>query len=237
MGTIIWSGKEWATQYPWCVDPVHDEADKRCDCWYDESQISIDKNNQLSLNIGWNPRTFNIHGEDVLVNHGVGVIVSKDSYGYGYLKTEAQMPVGIGCWSAFWMFEENTCIPEIDIEMYSKDGTYHNSCLRPQDIESCIHCDPSANLPETKPKAPWFCIFNRNPSMSFNDYGIYWTENSLEFYINGKCWYQVRNQKIIEYLRGRRMTVILDIHIDCRYLEQFAINAPFIANYFTYFAR
>ena len=228
---IIWSGYEWLTRQPW--GDHHTDPNQACKCWYDPSAIMINSSNQLKLDILQHPKTFD---DGMTLEYGIGIITSIRSFGYGVYKIQAMLPQGVSLWPAFWMYEYNKCIPEIDIfEGYSMDTGYKRKCtLKKWNVESCIHTDPSLNLPRVRAEAPCIWNFNIDPSQRFNEYSFFWTPDRVEFYINGECVRKVKDKAIISHLRDRKMTVILNNHISCKYIDNFNIISPFIINHFDY---
>lgn len=230
-----WKGISWRTSQPW--GQVHDNKEARADCWYDPTQVNINAQGQLILNIGVNPKTFNINGVPTMVKYGIGLVSSIQCFGYGLYEIRAKLPVGKGLWPAFWMYEKDRCIPEIDVfEGYSKTGRYYNTCLRPAAVQSCFHSEPELNLPRIPAQSPWFWNFNTNPSKGFNTYTLIWNENQMDFYINNKCVRRIKDNLILEYCRGRQMMVILNTHADWnfRHILEWDDNNPFVIDYFTY---
>jgi beta-glucanase (GH16 family) len=140
------------------------------------------------------------------------------------------MPVGVGLWSAFWLYDN--CNPEIDFEMYSMNGDYRKCFLRPYAVETCLHTEPEYELKRFPARAPLFSQFNSNPDGDFHVYTIRWKYDLLEWYIDGVRVRRLKDKKTLRYLQDRKMTAILNTYIDGRYQEKFRINSPMEVRYF-----
>lgn len=226
--TITWSGHEWLTRLGW--GSMHDDPAKRNDCWMDPSQLKITNTGSLLLNIAHNPKTMTLNGVETTANYGAGTISSIQTFGYGTYTICAKMPVGVGLWSAFWLYDN--CNPEIDFEMYSMGGDYRKCFLRPYAVETCLHTEPEYELKRFPARAPLFSHFNHDPSAGFHEYTIRWKSNLLEWYIDGVRVRRLKDEKTLRYLQDRKMTAILNTYIDGRYQEKFRINSPMEVRYF-----
>lgn len=84
--------------------------------WFDPSGVSIDSS---GVNFVWTGNKLTA-ANGTIINNGIGFILSKDSYGYGYYEWELLMPKGVGFHNAIWLSGKNSWPPEIDImEGYS----------------------------------------------------------------------------------------------------------------------
>lgn len=238
---IEWSGYKWLTRQRW--GSVHDEADKRVDCWYDPDSVRVLNNDQLELSIHYNPKNFDINGQTITAHYGVGLITCETDFGYGKFEVECKMPKGKGLWPAFWMYNPTAgemAKPEIDIfEGYSdKKGNYRECCsfLRPYNVESCLHLESGLGLPKTPAQKPWIWDFNSNPSDGFHKYSLNWTTELIEFKIDNKTVRYIDDQDIVNYCSNRKLILLLNTHIDGNFANTFEIDEknPFLINYFSY---
>lgn len=117
----------------------------------------------------------------------------KFSFKYGYIETRALVPKCSGCWPAFWILPYTPQFawpPEIDIYEYvdSSKFPYPYSTLHwiPDNVsEGDDHPDHHASALEE--------YFNTTPGGKVNDftggwhtYGMLWTKNYVEFYLDGE---------------------------------------------------
>ena len=108
MRTFEWCGYEWITQERW--GQIHPE---KSHWWYDESCVSVDKQNHLHLKTKYNPKRF----EELNLTSpiGVGLVSCTNKFKYGVFSIEAKLPHGKNLWPAFWMWSWDSWPPEIDV--------------------------------------------------------------------------------------------------------------------------
>jgi beta-glucanase (GH16 family) len=227
---FFWMGRWWWTRERW--GSIH--AQKKW-IWYDPSCIHILKNNQLALSVRYNPKYFDtING---FSNFGTGQICSVDDFGFGKFTIEAKLPTGVGTWPAFWMYSPEDWPPEIDIfEGYSRDNYYANNRLfsRKYKILNCLHLRDEWNLKGGEPEAPPVNVFKGHPAETFNEYSLIWTDLELTFLINGNIIRRITDREILARFAGYKMMVLLNNHVDGRYLNKFTVGQPFLINFFGY---
>lgn len=227
MKKINWSNESWLTRERW--GELHPQKSFN---WYDPKAILIRENGNLELNIHRNFREFPEHG--VNSEYGTGLICSEKRFGHGFYEIEAKQPVGVGLWTAFWLYPTENWPPEIDIfEGYSKDNNYTPSCfLKKYQIGSCVH------LLEGNFKQRFIhkcnVIWNGKPHESFNKYALLWTSEKLTFYVNGHIVRTITNKKALTELNKYKMQVVINNHIDPHYLSEFKIVKPFVIKYFKF---
>jgi beta-glucanase (GH16 family) len=128
---------------------------------------------------------------------------------YGYFEMEAKLPVGMGTWPAFWLFNHDGAAPyrpEIDIlEAYSGGGpnsgwsdanlhpTAYASTVWPNGIDGGGYAGTRThqNLGDL--------------SAGFHKYGVKWEPGKQTFYFDGKEVYS------INVSMGSRMYILLDL--------------------------
>jgi len=223
---INWSGYEWLTRERWGI--VH--PDKGWN-WYDPSCVNV-HNGVLNLDIKYNPKTFVIDDTTIYSTYGTGLICCESDFDFGTFEIKAKLPEGTGLWPAFWVYPSNAHPPEIDIfEGYSGERDYKSRCfLKPYRVESCTHSRIKADKPVRK---PWFWQLP-NPYKNFNTYTLKWSADELAFLINGKTIRRITNKKTLKELAGYKMRIIINNHIEGRFLNKFNIKSPFIIEYFKY---
>jgi beta-glucanase (GH16 family) len=224
---INWKGYKWLTQERW--GKVHPDKPYN---WYDPNCVRIDDKDRLVLDIIPNPRVFNIDGKIVKSPYGTGLVCCETNFSFGRFEISAKLPMGVGLWPAFWLYPSDGWPPEIDIiEGYSGTKDYETGCfLKPYNIESCIHSAIGAGQPVRR---YWFYQLD-DPDRSFNTYALVWQPDELIFLINNKVVRRIKNKDILNELSKHKMRVIINNHIDGRYLDKFKIISPFLIEYFEY---
>jgi beta-glucanase (GH16 family) len=217
--------------------------------WYDPSCVNVDGGGTLCLSIKKNPREFDLPGKGIVRSeYGIGLVSSVDYFGYGTYSILASLPKGRGLWPAFWIYDHNDWPPEIDIfEGYSgRRGDYKNGILKriiyPYAIESCFHSHGHLPIPRVRPKSPcWLnliggvCNIEFNP-FDYNTYSLIWTPVALIFKINGFIVREIRDPRIMEYLKDRKMRVLINTHIHGPYKDNFTAETDFKIVYFEHIA-
>lgn len=140
----------------------------------------------------YQPKKFYNIDREISIPHGVGLVVSKKYFKYGYFECEAKLPKGVGLWPAIWLSDYKTWPPEIDIlEGYSNDRGKYKSKL-----ETNIHYGVEVN----KMSSGASKHILRNPDKSYHKYGVSWTQNSIKFYYDGWLVRVVTDKKILDWL-------------------------------------
>jgi beta-glucanase (GH16 family) len=101
-----------------------------------------------------------------------GVITTESSFSqlYGYFQMTATLPAGTGYWPAFWLLPANLSgTDELDVmEELGSNPTQYTATLH----------SPAAGITSA-------IIPTGNLSAGPNTYGMYWTPQSISFYLNG----------------------------------------------------
>jgi beta-glucanase (GH16 family) len=251
---ILWSERKWKISTDWGY--IHPEEKPRANCWHDASATYVNKNNQLILDIHWNPKDEpdrSVPPEDydkypkLHADYGVGKAESVDRFGLGTYEIRACLPQGNYLWPAFWIFNPTPgqmCKPEIDIfEGYSKSTRYAKYgmiCLQTGwNIQSCVHTKKELNL---IPSPAMGVGINpvMTPDSFFNTYTLKWERNQLIFLINGFVVREITDQAFMDYLYNAgngKMMVVLNTHVDGNHYKKFTLDdyvGPFIITSFTY---
>jgi beta-glucanase (GH16 family) len=106
---------------------------------------------------------------------------------YGFFEIEARLPVGKGCWPAFWLFNHiGDRRPEIDImEAYSGGGPnsgWSDANFHPTAFGATIWITINQNGGGKVLQTP-------DLSAAFHKYGLKWEPNRLTFYFDGVAFY------------------------------------------------
>jgi hypothetical protein len=137
------------------------------------------------------PKTFTINDQTVEIPHGVGLVVSNKSFGYGYFECDATLPNGNGLWPAIWLSDHKTWPPEIDIlEAYS-DGSA-NYCDK---LESNVHYGISG-VNKGSSGAGKHPLPN---VMQSHRYATLWTKNRIEFYYDGFLVRRITDKSVLQW--------------------------------------
>ncbi|WP_139314845.1 family 16 glycosylhydrolase [Saccharicrinis aurantiacus] len=101
----------------------------------------------------------------------------KQEFTCGRIEIRAKLPSGRGMWPAIWMLGSNIgdagwpACGEIDIMEYVG--------FEPNQVHGSIHCPASYGATEFTKTLPL-----ENCEEEFNNYGIIWTEESIQYYVN-----------------------------------------------------
>ena len=125
---------------------------------------------------------------------------------YGYFEMEAKLPVGAGCWPAFWLLNSDSPPgePEIDImEAYPGDKTgYWADSKRHPVRYSMSYYQHGANQPGLEGKTS---LYTGDLSAAFHKYGVKWEPDRISFYFDGKLTHSAT------VTMTRKMYVLLDM--------------------------
>ena len=115
----------------------------------------------------------------------------KISFKYGYIETRMKMPVGGTNWPAFWAIGDSiTSVGwplsgEIDIAEQGGDRpTRDSSAVHFSNIKSATCCDNHRYVVGE-------IVDEANYTTDFHTYGLAWTPNRLEFYVDREMFYSV----------------------------------------------
>ena len=125
---------------------------------------------------------------------------------YGYFEMEARLPIGAGCWPAFWLLNSDAPPgePEIDImEAYSGDktGYWADSNQHPIRYGATYYQNGNGQSGLQGTQAP----YTGDLSTAFHKYGLKWEPNKLSFFFDGKLVYTAN------VTMSRKMYLLLDM--------------------------
>ena len=109
---------------------------------------------------------------------------------YGYFECRAVLPKGQGLWSAFWMMNDNVhkitkkAYQGAELDIMESPFWHLKGKKRNRKITQNIHYS-GYNL-ETKYHNIGIFKLDNDPYEEFNTYGLLWTPDAYEFYINGQ---------------------------------------------------
>lgn len=250
---IHWSGHDWRTGTSWGY--IHPEEKARANCWWDAQSTYIGANDNLMLDILYNPNEEPNRDlppaewelqPTLKADYGVGKVESVQQFGLGTFEIKACLPQCDYLWPAFWLVNPTPgelCKPEIDIfEGYSKVSRYAEKfmCLQSGwNIQSCIHTPKELDLPPTPAESVGIYLV-KTPDTEFNVYTLKWERNKLTFLINQFIVREITDPAIMDYLYysgNGKMRVIINTHVDGNHYKKFSIDnyvSPFVIQYFKY---
>lgn len=180
----------------------------------DEDFVLV-KDNYLNLFTRYKPKKFFDFKNSIYItiNHGVGLVVSKSSFKYGFYEISGIVPKGEMLWSAIWLTAVKTWPPEIDIlEAYSeKNGDYKNKLgIKNFKFQPNIHYGFIENKTKKNYGANSYPIFEAQNREVI--YGLHWTENFIKFYYDGCLIFETKKPEILKYFNEKNveMNIILN---------------------------
>ena len=243
MENVEFSGYNWYPHEEWGL--IH--PDKPWN-WYSPSCIKV-INEKLYLHVKPEPRIFELpvkgkpeETEKILSPNGIGLVSSKEYFGYGTFEIYAKLPKGKGLWPAFWLYDHNEWPPEIDIfEGYSGNGgNYKNGIIKrifyPYNVESCFHSHKNIGIPNVRPIAysrKQVRVSTYDP-FKFNIYTLKWSPLRLVFSVNETITRVIDDPVIINYLKNRKMRVLINTHIQIGFADKYTQETPFVISHFKY---
>lgn len=191
--------KKWLVGQPW--GEFHPDFPYE---YYGQGEefVKVDEGS-LNLFARYKPKKFYDFKKNlqITINHGKGLIFSKQSFKYGYYEVSGILPKGKYLWSAIWLTADKSWPPEIDIvEAYSGEKSdYSNKCgIRNFEFSPNLHFgfkedDTKDNYGGNSYPLPF------NPTDRPVIYGVHWSEESIRFYYDGYLIFQTKNEKILKY--------------------------------------
>lgn len=106
----------------------------------------------------------------------------KKEFKYGYIEARAKLPTGHGIWPAFWMLGSN--IKQVGWPMSGEIDILEYVGKEPHTVFTSLHTKDSHGETINSKKT-------RFPKIEegFHTYGINWTANEIEFFVDGKSVY------------------------------------------------
>lgn len=201
------------------------------------------KDNSLNLIAKYKPKKFYDFKNNTQINilHGIGLVVSKQSFKYGYYEINGILPKGIYLWSAIWLTAVKTWPPEIDIlEAYSgKKSDYSNSLNIPNvKFQPNIHYGFVQDNTKKSYGAHDFPLPN-DPSTRSTTYSVHWTEKFIKFYYDGYLIFETKKKEILDYFNEPdvSMSIILNNAFTQEITNYKNVNSVFKINYVKYFSK
>ena len=125
---------------------------------------------------------------------------------YGYFEMEAKLPIGAGCWPAFWLLNSDTPPgePEIDVmEAYPGDKTGYWADARQHPIRyNMSYFQNGANQPGLQGAST---LPTGDLSAAFHKYGMKWEPHRISYYFDGRLVYSA------DVAMARKMYILVDM--------------------------
>lgn len=165
--------------------------------WYDREGIKL-----TGRGVEFSVTTNRFPVDNGFIPNGIGIAVSRESYGYGRYEWRAKLPLGFGFWPAVWLSGTDSWPPEIDVmEGFSDVNGYGNR------VESNIHVGEG--------DAGHYAVGNLEHGYMVDDYdwitfSLEYTAESIKIYYNGVLVRRVRDKEIMKWFAGNpRMDMVI----------------------------
>jgi beta-glucanase (GH16 family) len=169
--------------------------------YYDERSVYI-KDNDLILAETYLPKEFTLEdGTVVSIPYSVGLVTSKESFGYGFYEFELTLPNGSGLWSAAWLTGANSWPPEIDVvEAYSDNNGKYGQKLQ-TNMFFGSDSDVKMAQPRNNP------VYNPLARLKMS---CWWTESFIKIYYNGYLVRVITSNDTLKWFKDQRMIIVLN---------------------------
>ena len=107
---------------------------------------------------------------------------TKKEFKYGYIEARAKIPTGQGIWPAFWMLGSN--ISEVGWPKSGEIDILEYVGKEPDMVFTSLHTQASHGETINTKKTRF-----ENIEEGFHTYGIDWTKDKIEFFVDGKSVY------------------------------------------------
>jgi beta-glucanase (GH16 family) len=203
---------KWHIGQPW--GPFHPESLQQ---YYGESTDFINvENGELELFTRYKPKRFYNFKDSayITIPYGIGLVVSRQTFKYGYYEMEAMLPQGEYLWPALWLTALNSWPPEIDIlESYSgKNGQYRDGLgIKDAGNEPNIHYGFVEDGTKSSYGGSSYPI-PKEPTKRYVVYGLHWTEDFINVYYDGYLVFRCTQGNVLEYFNRPdvEMNIILN---------------------------
>ena len=180
--------RKWSHNYPW--GPIHNHM-----AYMDASHVRTAGGKLVIRAVNErHPKatdTAKFSGRTLKVNYQAGAIHTsgKFDFTHGYAEARLKVPKGRGYWPAFWLLPTSGgWPPEIDV-MEILTSNPHRSHV-------ALHY--GKNWRDHRSHGRWV---DDLPDLSadFHDYGVHWTSDFIDFYLDGKRVHRVGDRAAIAY--------------------------------------
>ena len=161
--------------------------------------IRVNQEGDLELGIKYLPAVITDYQGTFESTYAVATMRTKEKLKQGYLEAEIKLPRGKRLWPAFWLTGAGSWPPEIDIlEAWSENRGNYFRLTQPQPPYLVPGWRVTTNYhykdwtaPDSQKQAigsRQISIFKmwRSPDENFHKYGVYFDDNEIRFYVDGK---------------------------------------------------
>ena len=200
--------------------------------WYDPKAVEL--SGGLVLKITNN--TLNLSDGNIIMR-GVGLVQSKNTFGYGIYEWKVKLPVGKKLWPAVWVGCRSSWPPEIDIvEGYSDiKGKYKNklnsNVWLGKDTETEKHF-------QLRAMSHGFLCDTSEPIK----FTLHWEKDFVKIYYNDFLVRKIENKDDLEYLNmDPNVVVVLNTATNVKNQSPLPLSdqnkSPMVVEYFKYFKK
>lgn len=242
-GNINWMGYEWMTRQKW-----GERNPKEPNVWYGKGSVECyGEAEPLRLNVTYDPKNVDEKNANFVkrdypcdfskehADYRIGLIRTKETFGYGDFEIACTLPNMQYLWPSFWFGVVGSWPPEIDVfEGYSgKYGDYKHNCLMVR-VEPNVHytSDYAIKHPEMENKPDYMVGPKKTLKCKYNFHGgkncfkLKWRENYIKIYHNGHRVMCVRNKKILSQFVGKKIFPIINLSVDGKNYVQPLLGIP-----------
>lgn len=156
--------------------------------------------------------------EEFTIPVGIGLVVTKQSWQYGWFESWIKLPEGIYYWPAFWLSGANSWPPEIDIfEAYSDESAkYGKRMLRDLIIKDDWKIQPNihyGNVEQgTKKQYGSYNVPIKFVTERFVQYICHWEKDFIRIYYDGVLVLECTNPDVLKWFNEEKsqMNIILN---------------------------
>jgi glycerophosphoryl diester phosphodiesterase len=113
----------------------------------------------------------------------------KAEWTYGYFEVRAKLPAGVGLWPAAWMLGSN--VDKVGWPLGGEIDIMEHVGYKKDSLFGTVHTKAYNHSINTQKGTT---VFLKNPYDEFHTYAINWTPEKIEFFLDGKKYYEFANE-------------------------------------------
>lgn len=193
-----WKNYNWRVGHPWGIcHPNHLKS------WFGDDAVVV--GDKIELKVIENPREFfgDIH------RYSCGLITGVDEFSYGEYEIEAKLPTTPNSWASLWtcsfygdwLHEVDICEAEADVNGGYNTELFRGKIFRNSYVTTNFHYkDSFLEHHQVGPKGIGKCRFiNKIDIDDYNTYGLSFTPEKIEIYVNNISVRTLKDKKIMSY--------------------------------------